>query len=240
LNLKNEKVLHIQCLENLKNMKSYEKLLLENKAWAEEKLSINKDYFTDLAKNEQPDFLWIGCSDSRVPALEVTNSEPGEMYVHRNVANIIVNTDVNLLSVLQYAVEVLKVKHIIVCGHYGCNAIKAAMTKNSYGLIDAWLKNIKDIYRIYREELDIMIDEEQKLNKLVELNVKEQVLNLAKGRIIQRAWASSENHPVLHGWVYNIKTGLLKDIIKITSDIYNDELYRFEKSSFRPIAGSKS
>lgn len=213
-------------------MKSYEKLLLENKAWAAEKLSINKDYFADLAKNEQPEFLWIGCSDSRVPALEVTNSEPGEMYVHRNVANIVLNTDVNLMSVLQYAIEILKVKHIIVCGHYGCSAIKAAISKDSYGLIDAWLKNIKDIYRIYREDLDIMSDQQQKLNRLVELNVKEQILNLAKSRIVQRAWTASDNYPILHGWVYDIHNGILNDIMKIEPDDYNDELYRFEKKSF--------
>lgn len=216
-------------------MKSYEKLLLENKAWASEKLSINKDYFTNLAKNEQPEFLWIGCSDSRVPALEVTNSEPGDMYVHRNVANIVVNTDVNLMSVLQYALEVLQVKHVIVCGHYGCGAIKAAITKDSYGLIDAWLKNIKDVYRIYREDLDLIADLEQKQDRLVELNVKEQVMNLAKGRIIQRAWASSEKHPVLHGWVYDIKTGLLKDIIKVQPEDYKDELYRFDDKSFKNL-----
>ncbi len=214
-------------------MKSYEKLLLENKAWASEKLSINKDYFNELAKNEQPEFLWIGCSDSRVPALEVTNSEPGEMFVHRNVANIVVNTDVNLMSVLQYALEVLRVKHVIVCGHYGCGAIKAAITKDSYGLIDAWLKNIKDVYRIYREELDIIPDLEQKQERLVELNVKEQVLNLAKGRIVQRAWASSEKYPVLHGWVYDINTGILNDIIKIEPEDYKDELYRFDEKSFK-------
>lgn len=219
-------------------MKSYEKLLLENKAWAAEKLSVNKDYFNELAKNEQPEFLWIGCSDSRVPALEVTNSEPGDMYVHRNVANVVVNTDVNLMSVVQLAVEVLKVKHIIVCGHYGCNAIKAALTKNSYGLIDAWLKNIKDVYRIYREELDILSDEDQKCNRLVELNVKEQVLNLAKGRIIQRAWSTSEKYPVLHGWVYDINTGILDDVIKIESGSYKDDLYRFDQTSFKPFPGS--
>jgi carbonic anhydrase len=216
-------------------MKSYEKLLLENKAWASEKLSINKDYFTDLAKNEQPEFLWIGCSDSRVPALEVTNSEPGDMYVHRNVANIVVNTDVNLMSVLQYALEVLRVKHVIVCGHYGCGAIRAAITKDSYGLIDAWLKNIKDVYRIYREDLDLIKDLEQKQDRLVEMNVKEQVMNLAKGRIIQRAWATSEKHPVLHGWVYDIKTGLLNDIIKIEPEDYKDELYRFDEKSFKKL-----
>ena len=220
-------------------MKSYEKLLLENKAWAEEKLSVNKNYFTDLARNEQPEFLWIGCSDSRVPALEVTNSEPGDMYVHRNVANIVENTDVNLMSVLQYAVEILKVKHIIVCGHYGCNAIKAAITKDSYGLIDAWLKNVKDVYRIYREDLDILSDEDQKLNRLVELNVKEQVLNLAKGRIVQRAWSVSEKYPVLHGWVYNINNGQLMDVIKIESGDYNDELYRFDKDSFKRSSDQK-
>jgi carbonic anhydrase len=219
-------------------MKSYEKLLLENKAWASEKLSINKDYFTDLAKNEQPEFLWIGCSDSRVPALEVTNSEPGEMFVHRNVANIVVNTDVNLMSVLQYALEVLRVKHVIVCGHYGCGAIKAAITQDSYGLIDAWLKNIKDVYRIYREELDIIPDLEQKQERLVELNVKEQVLNLAKGRIIQRAWATSEKYPILHGWVYDINTGILNDIIKIEPEDYKDELYRFDDKSFKKIIKS--
>jgi carbonic anhydrase len=150
----------------------------------------------------------------------------------------VVNTDVNLMSVLQYALEVLRVKHVIVCGHYGCGAIKAAITKESYGLIDAWLKNIKDVYRIYREELDILPDLEQKQERLVELNVKEQVLNLAKGRIIQRTWAASEKYPILHGWVYDINTGILNDIIKIEPEDYKDELYRFDDKSFKKIIKS--
>ena len=148
-------------------MKTYEKLLLENKAWAAEKVAEDPDFFTRLVGLQTPEFLWIGCSDSRVPANEITGTQPGEIFVHRNIANMVVHTDVNLLSVLQYAVEVLKVKHIIVCGHYGCGGVKAALTHRSYGIINKWLRNIKDVHRIHREEIDAITDEELQVDRMV-------------------------------------------------------------------------
>src|SRR4051812_20487435 len=169
-------------------MSVFEKLLLENKAWATERKKTDPDYFKRLAAQQAPEFLWIGCSDSRVPADKITGTEPGEIFVHRNIANLVVNSDINLLSVLQYAVEVLKVKHVIVCGHYGCGGIKAAMDTHHYGIINYWLKNIKDIYRLHREEVDSLPTQEDRADKLTELNVQEQVLNLSKTSIIQRAW----------------------------------------------------
>src|SRR5215217_1537033 len=166
-------------------MYSYEKLLLENKAWAAEKIQDDPEYFERLAQLQSPEFLWIGCSDSRVPANEITGTQPGEIFVHRNVANLVVNTDVNLLSVLDYAVTHLKVKHVIVCGHYGCGGVKAAMTNHDYKMVlNMWLRNIKDVYRLHREELDTHEDEEKKFDRLVELNVQEQVMHLAKTSII--------------------------------------------------------
>src|ERR671912_29180 len=160
-------------------MYSYERLLQENKAWAAEKLKADPDYFDRLSHIQTPEFLWIGCSDSRVPANEITGTQPGEIFVHRNVANLVINTDVNLLSVLDYAVNHLKVKHIIVCGHYGCGGIKAAITKGDFKpVLNMWLRNIKDVYRIHRTELEKITNEEQRYNRLVELNVQEQVQNL--------------------------------------------------------------
>src|SRR3954468_445596 len=147
-------------------MRSYEKLLLENKAWAAEKTEKDPDYFQRLSKIQTPEFLWIGCSDSRVPADMITGTQPGEIFVHRNIANLVVNTDINLLSVLQYAVEVLKVKHIIVCGHYGCGGIKAAMDQHYYGIINHWLKNIKDIYRFHRSEIDAIETIDKRADRL--------------------------------------------------------------------------
>ena len=163
---------------------SYKKLLAENKVWANSKVSGDPEYFHRLAKLQTPEFLWIGCSDSRVPANEITNTQPGEIFVHRNVANLVVHTDVNLLAVLDYAVNHLKVKHVIVCGHYGCGGVKAAMTNTDYKLVlNMWLRNIKDVYRLHREELDALTEEEKKFDRLVELNVKEQLTNLAKTSI---------------------------------------------------------
>ena len=189
-------------------MHSYEKLLLENKAWAQEKIEEDPDFFNRLSTLQTPDFLWIGCSDSRVPANEITGTQPGEIFVHRNVANIVVNTDVNLLAVLDYAVNHLKIKHVIVCGHYGCGGVKAATTKTDFKLVlNMWLRNIKDVYRLHRKELDAIKEEEARCDRLVELNVQEQVMNLAKTSIIQRAW-KEENRPDLHGWVYGLKNGL--------------------------------
>src|SRR5437868_1944143 len=168
-------------------MHSYEKLLLENKAWAAEKMQDDPEFFKRLSHLQTPEFLWIGCSDSRVPANEITGTQPGEIFVHRNVANLVINTDVNVLSVLDYAVNHLKVRHVIVCGHYGCGGIKASITNQDFKpVLNMWLRNIKDVYRLYREELNAIDDEGKRVDRLTELNVKEQVFNLAKTSIIQR------------------------------------------------------
>jgi carbonic anhydrase len=209
-------------------MKSYEKLLLENKAWASEKVHDDPEYFNRLAHIQTPEFLWIGCSDSRVPANEITNTQPGEIFVHRNIANMVVNTDVNLLAVLDYAVNHLKVKHVIVCGHYGCGGVKAATTKADFKLVlNMWLRNIKDVYRLHRPELDAIKDEETRTNRLVELNVQEQVNNLAKTSIIQQAWRKSKQ-PDLHGWVYGLKDGLIKPVFEMKAGTHIDPLYEFD------------
>lgn len=209
-------------------MKIYERLLLENKAWAQEKISEDPDFFNRLAHLQTPEFLWIGCSDSRVPANEITGTQPGEIFVHRNVANLVINTDVNLLSVLDYAVNYLKVKHVIVCGHYGCGGVKAATTKADYKpVLNMWLRNIKDVYRLHRDELDKIKDEESRTDRLVELNVKEQVANLAKTSIIQRAW-KNEQRPDLHGWVYGLKDGIIKPVFEMAAGTHIDPLYEYD------------
>ncbi len=209
-------------------MLSYEKLLLENKAWASEKVADDPGFFKRLADIQTPEFLWIGCSDSRVPANEITGTQPGEIFVHRNVANLVINTDVNLLSVLDYAVNHLKVKHVIVCGHYGCGGIKAATTQNDFKMVlNMWLRNIKDVYRIHRQELDGIKDEESRVNRLVEVNVQEQVMNLAKTSIIQRAW-KQDQRPDLHGWVYGLKDGLIKPVFEMKAGTSIDPLYQFD------------
>ncbi len=208
-------------------MKVYEKLLHENKAWAAEKVTDDPDFFNRLANIQTPDFLWIGCSDSRVPANEITGTQPGEIFVHRNVANMVVHTDLNLLTVLEYAVHHLKVKHVIVCGHYGCGGVKASMTNHNFGIINKWLRNIKDVYRFHRDEIDSIKDEEGRVNRMVELNVQEQVMNLAKTSIIQKAW--KQNHyPHLHGWVYGLKDGLIKPIFEMEAGTHIDPLYEFD------------
>lgn len=208
-------------------MLSHEKLLLENKAWAEEQSLNNPNYFKVLAAQQAPEFLWIGCSDSRVPANQITGTLPGEIFVHRNISNLVVNTDINMLSVLQYAVEVLKVKHVIVCGHYGCGGIKAAMGQHHYGIINHWLKNIKDVYRMYRDEIDSLKTEEERTDKLTELNVREQVFNLAKTSIIQKAW-KEDNRPQLHGWVYGLNDGIIKPICDMEPGTHLDPLYEYD------------
>ena len=209
-------------------MKIYEKLLLENKAWASEKVQDDPEYFSRLADIQKPDFLWIGCSDSRVPANEITNTQPGEIFVHRNIANMVVHTDVNLLSVLDYAVTHLKVKHEIVCGHYGCGGVKAAMTNHDYKqVLNMWLRNIKDVYRMHRDELNTIENEQQKFDRLVELNVQEQVIHLAKTSIIQRAW-KNEQRPHLHGWVYGLKDGLIKPVFEMQANTNIDHLYEYD------------
>lgn len=208
-------------------MDSHKKLLLANKAWVQDKLSVDSQFFLRMAKDQTPEYLWIGCSDSRVPAEDVTGVEPGELFVHRNVANLVIHTDFNLHSVLQYAVEVLKVKHVIVCGHYGCGGVKNALGHQDLGLINKWLHHIKDVYRLHSEELDAIGDFEQRFRRLVEVNVLEQVQNLAQSAMIQKTW-KTEQRPYIHGWVYDLKTGLLKDIAMMTPQSHVGHIYSFE------------
>lgn len=209
-------------------MTSYEKLLLENKAWAKEQVEEDPEFFKRLSSLQTPEFLWIGCSDSRVPADKITGTQPGEIFVHRNIANMVVHTDVNLLSVLDYAVNHLKVNHVIVCGHYGCGGIKAAMTNHDYKyVLNMWLRNIKDVYRLHGKELAAITDEEQRTDRLVELNVKEQVMHLSKTSIIQRAW-KNEQRPQLHGWVYGLKDGLINPVFEMDAGTHIDPLYEYD------------
>jgi len=205
----------------------YEKLLLENKAWAKEKVQQDPQFFSRLEHLQTPEFLWIGCSDSRVPANEITGTQPGEIFVHRNIANLVINTDVNLLSVLEYAVAVLKVKHIIVCGHYGCGGVKAALTNHDYKqVLNMWLRNIKDVYRIHRQEMDLIPEGEKRVNRLIELTVQEQVMNLAKTSIVQKAW-SEEQRPHLHGWVYSLSDGIINPIFEMQAGTHIDPIYEY-------------
>jgi carbonic anhydrase len=206
-------------------MESHKKLLLANKAWVADKLNVREDYFLRMANDQAPEFLWIGCSDSRVPAEDVTGTGPGELCVHRNIANQVIHTDFNMLSVLQYAVEVLKVKHIIVCGHYGCGGVRNALSHQHLGLINKWLRNIKDVYRIHRHELDGIHDEERRLRRLVELNVQEQVWKLAETSFVQHAWQEGLDIHI-HGWVYDLHTGLINDLLMLTPRTPVDPIYQ--------------
>ena len=209
-------------------MSPIEKLLLENKAWANEIKADDPGYFERLSHLQTPKFLWIGCSDSRVPADKITGTQPGEIFVHRNIANLVIHTDVNLLSVLDYPVNHLKVEHVIVCGHYGCGGVKAAMTNHDFKyVLNMWLRNIKDVYRLYSNELDSIRDDEQRADRLVELNVKEQVLHLAKTSIIQRAWVK-DRRPQLHGWVYGLKDGIIKPVFHMEAGAAIDPLYKYD------------
>ncbi|MEJ7645793.1 MAG: carbonate dehydratase [Chryseolinea sp.] len=192
-------------------MKLYNSLLEGNKAWVADKLEQDPKFFERLSKGQHPQFLWIGCSDSRVPANEITNTQPGDIFVHRNIANMVVHSDMNMLSVLDYAVNILKVKHVIVCGHYGCGGVKAAMGNEQHGLVDNWLRFIKDVYRTHAKELDSIRDEDRRFDRFAELSVIEQVFNLSKTSIIQNAWRE-RNEPKVHGWIYELKTGLINDL----------------------------
>ena len=183
----------------------------KNKKWAKKVKESDPDFFTNLSKQQNPEYLWIGCSDSRVPANEIVDMLPGEIFVHRNVANLVVHTDLNCLSVIQYAVEVLKVKHIIVCGHYGCGGVISAMENNEHGLIDNWLQNIKDVYRYHQERIDKLTDEQERVDRLTELNVIEQVANVCHTTTVQNAWKAGQELAV-HGWIYGIEDGILKDL----------------------------
>ena len=203
--------------------KSYKKLLENNKNWVAAQLAIDPVYFDKLANSQNPEYLWIGCSDSRVPANQITGTSPGDIFVHRNIANMVIHSDMNMLSVLSYAVEVLKVKHIIVCGHYGCGGVLAAMENKQLGLIDNWLRHIKDVYRLHFKELDAISNKKDRADRLVELNVIEQVQDLGKTSIVQNAW-KREQPLHIHGWVYDVKDGIIKDLdvnFKGTSDLHS-------------------
>jgi len=208
-------------------MDSYYKSLLDNnKKWVEEKLSEDSKFFKNLAKGQNPPILWIGCADSRVPANQIIGAQPGEVFVHRNIANLVVHTDMNMLSVLDYAVNVLKVDHVIVCGHYGCGGVQAAMTNNSFGIIDNWIRHLKDVYRFHNEELDEIENEKEKFDRFVELNVVEQVYDLAKTSIVQNAWKNNNNLSI-HGWVYALHNGLIKDLnVTFNNDSQLNETYK--------------
>ena len=192
-------------------MRVLKNLFEQNKKWAEKVKESEPDFFLKLSKQQNPEYLWIGCSDSRVPANQIVDMLPGQIFVHRNIANVVVHTDLNCLSVIQYAVEVLKVKHIIVCGHYGCGGIQAAMENKDHGLIDNWLRHIKDVYRCHQTKIDALQSEIDKINLLCELNVLEQVTNICHTSIVQSAWKAGQELAV-HGWIYSIEDGILKDL----------------------------
>lgn len=206
----------------------YKKILDNNKKWVKSKLAINPNFFKRLAEKQNPPLLWIGCSDSRVPANEIIGAEPGEVFVHRNIANMVVHSDMNMLSVLDYAVNVLKVKHVIVCGHYGCGGVKAAMGNTSVGIIDNWVRHIKDTYRFHQQELDDIEDENERFNKFVEINVREQVMDLAKTSIVQNAWKNGQEL-TLHGWVYGLNDGYVTDLdVNFSCDKDLDDVYQLK------------
>lgn len=207
---------------------TYESLLAGNKKFIAESLKVDPEYFDKLANGQNPPVLWIGCADSRVPANQITGTQPGEVFVHRNIANMVIHTDMNMLSVLDYAVNVLKVKHVIVTGHYGCGGVIAAMSNKEFGLIDNWLRHIKDVYRLHADELKAIEDEAKRADRLVELNVIENVHNLCKTTIVQNAWANGQELSV-HGWVYSIKTGIINDLKVSAKDNRNmADVFKFE------------
>tara|TARA_R110000868_G_scaffold91773_2_gene254321 strand:+ start:1781 stop:2422 length:642 start_codon:yes stop_codon:yes gene_type:complete len=212
----------------MKEKTFYKKLIDNNRKWVKEKLSEDSEFFKKLANGQQPPVLWIGCADSRVPANEIIGAAPGEVFVHRNIANMVIPSDLNMLSVLDYAVNVLKVHHVIVCGHYGCGGVQAAMTNNSFGIIDNWIRHIKDVYRFHQDELELMEDEEAKFNRFVELNVREQVHDLAKTSIVQNAWNNGQALH-LHGWVYGVGSGIIKDLeVNFSNNSILDEVYKLK------------
>jgi len=192
-------------------MKDLHRLIDQNRAWAENIKASDPDFFQTLAKQQTPRFLWIGCADSRVPSTQLAGMKPGEMFVHRNVANLVVHTDFNCLSVMQYAVDVLKVEHIIVCGHDGCGGVKAAMSNLQFGLIDNWLRHVQDVFHEHEEQLTKIPDEDERVDRLCELNVIEQVRNVGRTTIVQNAWQRGQEL-VVHGWIYGLQDGLLRDL----------------------------
>jgi len=208
--------------------KYYKQLIDNNREWVASKLKENPDFFKRLAEGQSPPVLWIGCADSRVPANEIIGAQPGEVFVHRNIANMVLHTDMNMLSVLDYAVNALKVSHVIVCGHYGCGGVKAAMGNQSIGIIDNWIRHIKDVYRFHYKELDLIKDETERFDRFVELNVIEQVHDLAKTSIIQKAWETGQQ-VMIHGWVYGVHNGLVKDLnVNIKDNNGLSEVYQLD------------
>jgi carbonic anhydrase len=197
----------------------FSKVFENNRKWVEEKLSINPDYFEDLAKGQHPEYLYIGCSDSRVTAEELMGAKPGEVFIHRNIANLVVNTDNNINAVVQFAVEQLKVKHIIVCGHYECGGVKAALNPSDMGQLNSWLQTLRDVYRYHIDELDSIKDSQKKFDRLVELNVMEQCINIIKIDHVQRAWYKT-GYPIIHGLVFDVRTGKLIDLNLNIGDIF--------------------
>ncbi|HMG10738.1 MAG TPA: carbonate dehydratase [Mucilaginibacter sp.] len=207
---------------------TYESLLEGNKQFIEDTLRLDPHYFEKLANGQKPPVLWIGCADSRVPANQITNTAPGEIFVHRNIANMVIHSDMNMLSVLDYAVNILKVKHVIVTGHYGCGGVIAAMSNQQYGLIDNWLRHIKDVYRLHADELDAIEDVQKRTDRLVEYNVIENVYNLCKTSIVQNAWKNGQEVGV-HGWVYSLSTGIIGDMNVSTYNNENmDNVFKFK------------
>lgn len=208
----------------------YKQLIENNKKWVETKLDLDPEFFSNLAKGQKPPLLWIGCADSRVPANEIIGAQPGEVFVHRNIANMVIHTDMNMLSVLDYAVNALKVTHVIVCGHYGCGGVQAAMGNQSIGIIDNWIRHIKDVYRLNQKALDDIKDETKRFDRFVELNVINQVYDLAKTSIVQGAWNNGQQLTI-HGWVYGVDSGIVKDL-GVNFD-NNDELDEVYQLSFK-------
>ena len=208
--------------------KSYKKLLENNKKWVADQLALDPNFFNELADKQNPEYLWIGCSDSRVPANQITGTMPGDVFVHRNIANMVIHSDMSMLSVLDYAVNVLKVKHVIVCGHYGCGGVQTAMTNKHVGLIDNWIRHIKDVYRFHQKELDAIDNEKKRFDRFIELNVTEQVFDLAKTSIVQEAWQRGQDLHV-HGWVYDVADGLIQDLkVTLKNNQSLSEVYRLD------------
>lgn len=208
-------------------MEGIKRIMLANRAWSKERLAVNPAYFQELAAEHQPEFLWIGCADNRVGPEEITGATPGDLLVHCNVGNLVVHTDLNLLSLVQFAVEQLDVPHIIVCGHYGCSGIQAALSHNRFGLLNKWIRHIKDTHRLHRAELDLYENPSRRCDRLVELNVLEQVQNLCKTSIIQQAWRD-RNAPTVHGWIFGRPEGMLDELVVMKPGMSIDDIYVFD------------
>jgi carbonic anhydrase len=216
-------------IHHSETLQAYHNLLLQNKAWVAERTQADPEFFSRLAKTQTPKFLWIGCSDSRVPANEITGTAPGEVFVHRNIANMVLHTDMSMLSVLDYAVNILEVEHVIVCGHYGCGGIRAAMSSQRFGLVDNWIRHIKDVYRMNHEELEAIEDNVARERRFTEINVIEQVYDLVKTSIVQNAWRNRKA-PYLHGWVYDIAEGIVKDLgVSFVDNSQIPDVFKFER-----------